>query len=114
MELEFALAIGLQPNARRTLPPVTEADGDGVARSQEILHHPDVEGSTPRADVALELPFGLQSRAVGGLHGRVTRSLRIRELHWPEVGREAEPNLDRARVIHPERAGRVDQREALH
>jgi hypothetical protein len=31
MELELALAIGLQPDAGRALPPVTEADGDGVA-----------------------------------------------------------------------------------
>ena len=52
--------------------------------------------------------------AVGGLHRGVARRLGIGELHRAEVGGEAEADLDRAGVVHAERAGRVDQREALH
>ena len=77
-ELEFALAVGLQADAGRALPAVAEADGDGVAGRQEILHHADVERAAPGADVALELPLGLQRRAVGGLHRGVARRLRDR------------------------------------
>ncbi len=73
-ELELALAIGLQPNAGRALPAVAEADGDGVAGGQEILHHAHIERPAPGADVALELPLGLQGGPVGGLDRRVALS----------------------------------------
>ena len=113
-ELELALAIGLQADAGRALPAVAEADGDGVAGREEILHHADVERAAPGADVALELPLGLERRAVGGLHRGVARRLGVGELHRAEVGGEAEADLDRAGVVDAERAGRVGEREALH
>ena len=112
-ELELAFAIGLHANAGRALPAVAETDGDGVAGRQEVLHHADVERAAPRADVALELPLRLEGGAVGGLHGGVALALRIGELHRPEVGGEAEADLDRAGVVDAEGAGGVDQRKAL-
>ncbi len=112
-ELELALAVGLQADAGRALPAVAEADGDGVAGAEEVLHHADVERAAPGANIALELPLGFQRRAVGGLHRGVALAFRIGELHGPEVGGEAEADLDRAGVIDPEGAGRIDEREAL-
>ena len=112
-ELELALAVGLQADAGRALPAVAEADGDGVAGGQEVLHHADVERAAPGPDVALELPLGVEHGAVGSFNRGVAGALRVAELHRAEVGGEAEADLDRAGVVDAERAGRIDQREAL-
>ena len=112
-ELELAFAIGLHANAGRALATIAEADRDGVAGRQEVLHHADVERAAPRADVALELPLRLEGGAVGGLNCGVALALRIGELHRPEVGGEPEADLDRAGVVEAEGAGGIDQRKAL-
>ena len=77
-ELELALAVGLQADAGRAEAAVAEADGDGVAGRQEVLHHGDIERAVPGADVALELPLGLERGAVGGLDRGVALALRDR------------------------------------
>src|SRR5262249_42503229 len=63
-ELEFAFAKGLHPDAGRAEAAVAEAHRNGVLRVEEILDYTDVKRAAPGADVALELPLGLQRRTI--------------------------------------------------
>jgi hypothetical protein len=84
-----------------------------VSGGEEVLGDADIKRATPGPDAALELPLGLEGRTVGRLDRRETGAHRINELHRAEVGREAKANLDRARIVDPEPARGVCQREAL-
>src|SRR5262249_11988628 len=107
-ELEFRLAVGLHADAWRTKAAVTEPNDYAIAGAKKIPHHPDIKRAAPGADIALELPFGLKRRAVGCLHSCVTLALRIGELDRPEVGGEAESDLDGARIVDTKGAGAIN------
>src|SRR5262249_50601747 len=112
-ELELRLAVGLQTDARRAEPTVAESYRYPVARAQKILHHTDIERAAPGADIALELPLGLECRTVRGLHRCVALSHWISELNWSKVCCKAKPNLDGAGIVDAEGSSRIDQRQSL-
>ena len=93
-ELELPFAVGLNADTGRAVTAVTEANGNGIARCQEMLHNANVERPAPGADIALELPFKFEKRPVRCLRRRIALPFRILELHGTEIGRETETDLD--------------------
>src|SRR5262249_4027991 len=69
--------------------------------------------AAPGADIALELPLGLECRTVRGLHRCVALSHWISELNWSKVCCKAKPNLDGAGIVDAEGSSRIDQRQSL-
>ena len=64
LEFKYFFAIGLEPDAARPLPLVTEADRNCVARLKEVFDDANIERPAPGANIALELPAAIQHRAI--------------------------------------------------
>ena len=111
-QLDILLHVGLQSPARRSLPPVAEADGQRIAGAQIAAPDADQQRVAPGADVEPVEP-DLELCAVARLDGGEVFGLRLVELRLAHVGRRPPRDLQHAGVVDAEGACGVDERELL-
>ena len=111
-ELEARLHEGLEPQARRALPPVAETDDDPVTL-REIAVAANVERDPPRARVAAVLAAHGEGDAGRGLDGGVPRPRRVVALDHRLVGLHAERDLEAPPVVDSELPAGVGEGEGL-